>query len=203
MSMNDSRLKPNTARLSDQTSVSSGPRWRMQCWASRTAGDRRRRRPGRRRWRSRRAGHTSGAGPRGGGEGGRGRVRRARRRASSAWRCARRRRTGTGWCRPGCVSAGALRASTWPAAPGRRRSRKNRAYSQPCAVPRTTTGPGMSAKYFSGTATQMSSDQQDADDVRHHPVALQRRRDRLLGVAGRRSSGQRPWVLLRCPSAAR
>ena len=30
-----------------------------------------------------------------------GRVRRARRRASSAWRCARRRRTGTGWCRRG------------------------------------------------------------------------------------------------------
>jgi hypothetical protein len=36
MSMNESRLKPNTARLSDQDSFSSGPRWRMQCWASRT-----------------------------------------------------------------------------------------------------------------------------------------------------------------------
>ena len=35
--------------------------------------------------------------------------------------------------------------------------RKKRTYSQPCAVPRTATGVGMSAKYFSGTATTISA----------------------------------------------
>src|SRR5690349_6863288 len=34
--------------------------------------------------------------------------------------------------------------------------RKNSAYSQPCAVPSTTTGPRIPPKYFSGTATQIS-----------------------------------------------
>jgi hypothetical protein len=34
--------------------------------------------------------------------------------------------------------------------------RKKRAYSQPWAVPSTTTGSRTSARYFSGTATQMS-----------------------------------------------
>ena len=61
------------------------------------------RRPGRRRWRSRRAGHTSGAGPRGRGGVGCGERRRAitrvRRRGSSGSPSARRRRTGTAPCR--------------------------------------------------------------------------------------------------------
>src|SRR3954469_727161 len=34
--------------------------------------------------------------------------------------------------------------------------RKNSAYSQPCAVPRTTTGPRTPPAYFRGTATQIS-----------------------------------------------
>ena len=41
-------------------------------------------------------------------------------------------------------------------------------------------------KYFSGHGDADEQDQQDADDVRHHPVPLQCRGDRLLRVTGRR-----------------
>ena len=200
MSMNDSRLKPNTARPSDQASFSSGPRWRMQCWASRTAGDR---------------GVVDAVGVGGevgeqathqaqvlgvgGVDGSAGSDALAGARLPRGVALGEKDRNGT--VPASMVSTVPLRR---PLGPQRQVDGGEEEQRVQPAVRRAEDDDRRRAcppKYFSGTATTISSDQQDADDVGHDPVALQRRGDRLLGVAGRRRSGQRPWLLLRWPSA--
>ena len=120
-----------------------------------------RRRPGRRRWRSRRAGHTSGAGPRewGGvqGVGTAGGVTRARRRGSSAWRCARRRRTGRARCRRATVSDRALEAPLRPQRQVDGGQEEERVQPAVRGAEHRDRARACPPKYFSGTATTNSA----------------------------------------------